>query len=114
MFLAEDKLCHCLLHVGDNTESVEYCSAALKRHNEPRILCDRAENYIAMDMLDDAQQDYAKVTYLFNKLRMIKMLICKFECRPLNLTMASKEQRKEFKKFKSFKNKRKSATTTRF
>lgn len=61
MYLAEDKLCHCLLQLGENDESLEFCTAALNRHSEPRLLCDRAENYIALDMLDEAQKDYAKV-----------------------------------------------------
>lgn len=60
LYLAEDKLCHCHLQLGQHQESVEFCSAALTRHSEPRILCDRAENYIAMDMLDEAQSDYSK------------------------------------------------------
>lgn len=62
LFLAEDKLCHCYLHLDEHAESLEFCSSALARHAEPRILCDRAEDYIALDMLDEAQQDYAKVT----------------------------------------------------
>jgi len=60
MFVAEDKLCHCLLQQGEFTSSLEYCTAALEKHTEARILCDRAEDYIALDMLDEAQQDYAK------------------------------------------------------
>ncbi|EFX71969.1 hypothetical protein DAPPUDRAFT_308628 [Daphnia pulex] len=60
LFLAEDKLCHCHLQLGEHSESLEFCSSALARHTEPRILCDRAEDYIALDMLDEAQQDYAK------------------------------------------------------
>lgn len=60
MYIAEDKLCHCLLQLGEFSTSLEYCTAALQKHAEPRILCDRAENYIGLDMLDDAQQDYAK------------------------------------------------------
>ncbi len=63
LFLAEDKLCHCHLQLGEHSESLEFCSSALARHTEPRILCDRAEDYIALDMLDEAQQDYAKVNY---------------------------------------------------
>jgi len=60
MFVAEDKLCHCLLQLGEFSTSLDYCSAALEKHIEPRILCDRAEDYIALDILDEAQQDYAK------------------------------------------------------
>lgn len=61
LFVAEDKLCHCYLHLGEYSQSLEYCSLALSRHVEPRILCDRAEDQIALDMLDEAQQDYSKV-----------------------------------------------------
>jgi len=60
MFVAEDKLCHCLLQQGEFASSLEYCNVALEKHMEPRILCDRAEDYIALDMLDEAQHDYAK------------------------------------------------------
>nr|SVE88827.1 EOG090X0B66 [Daphnia sinensis] len=45
---------------GEHSESLEFCSLALARHAEPRILCDRAEDYIALDMLDEAQHDYSK------------------------------------------------------
>ncbi len=61
VFQANDKLCHCLLHAGEHAASVEHCTAALAIHQEPRLLCDRAEDYIALDMYDQAQQDYAKV-----------------------------------------------------
>ena len=61
MYIAEDKLCHCFLKLDQQQEALPFCSAALGRHQEPRILCDRAEVYIALDMLDEAQQDYAKV-----------------------------------------------------
>lgn len=64
MFQAEDKLCHCLLQLGDHEKSIEHCSAALKTRTEVRILCDRAEAYIGLDMLDEAQQDYSKVRFL--------------------------------------------------
>jgi len=60
LYQANDKLCHCHLQTGDHSSSLEHCTAALKQHEEPRILCDRAEVHIALDMLDEAQQDYAK------------------------------------------------------
>ena len=60
--MAEDKLCHCLLQQGEYASSLEYCTAALEKHTEARILCDRAEDHIGLDMLDEAQSDYAKVT----------------------------------------------------
>jgi len=60
MFVAEDKLCHCLLQQGEYASSLEYCTAALEKHTEARILCDRAEDHIGLDMLDEAQSDYAK------------------------------------------------------
>ena len=61
MYLAEDKLCHCFLQLGEHESGLEHCNAALNKHMEPRILCDRAEIYISLDMLDEAQHDYAKV-----------------------------------------------------
>lgn len=64
VFQANDKLCHCLLHAGEHAASVEHCTAALAIHQEPRLLCDRAEDYIALDMYDQAQQDYAKALEL--------------------------------------------------
>ena len=67
MFIAEDKLCHCHLKLDQQQEALPYCSAALARHEEPRILCDRAEVHITLDMLDEAQQDYAKVNSLADK-----------------------------------------------
>ena len=64
LFIANDKLCHCYLQLGEHSESLDFCTAALAQHVEPRILCDRAEDHIALDMLDEAQQDYAKVTII--------------------------------------------------
>ena len=61
LFLAEDKLCHCYLKLDQQQDALPYCTAALRHHEEPRILCDRAEVHIALDMLDEAQQDYSKV-----------------------------------------------------
>lgn len=60
-YLAEDKLCHCHVQLNEHQEALEFCSAAIRRHEEPRILCDRAEAYIGLDMLDEAQADYSKV-----------------------------------------------------
>ncbi len=53
-FHGHDRLCHCQLKGGDATEARRACSEALKaRPEEPRILCDRAEAYLAEDMYDE-------------------------------------------------------------
>jgi len=53
-FHGYDRLCHCQLKGGDIAEARKACSEALKiRPDEPRILCDRAEAYLAEDMFDE-------------------------------------------------------------
>ncbi len=53
-FHGHDRLCHCQLKGGDAAEARKACSEALAtRPDEPRILCDRAEAYLAEDMFDE-------------------------------------------------------------
>lgn len=53
-FHGYDKLCHCQLQDGsDMQETRTACNSALKIREEPRILCDRAEAYLAEDMFDE-------------------------------------------------------------
>ena len=41
---------------GDISDARKSCSAALKvRPDEPRILCDRAEAYLAEDLFDEVR-----------------------------------------------------------
>merc|ERR1712223_2204537 len=70
-FLGYDKLCHCHLKAGnDLTEGIKLCDAAVRIKEEPRILCDRAEAYLAEEMYDEAVNDYRRALELdenFNK-----------------------------------------------
>jgi len=70
-FHGYDKLCHCYLKAGnDLTEGIKLCDAAVRIKEEPRILCDRAEAYLAEEMYDEAVNDYRRALELdenFNK-----------------------------------------------
>ena len=44
--------------------SRQNCDAALRIHEEPRILCDRAEAYLAEEMYDEAVNDYRRALEL--------------------------------------------------
>ncbi|XP_059081547.1 dnaJ homolog subfamily C member 3-like [Tigriopus californicus] len=63
-FHAHDRLCHCQLKGGDTSEAQKACSEALKVREEPRLYCDRAEAFLAEDMLDEAVSDYRKALEL--------------------------------------------------
>jgi len=64
-FHGYDKQCHCQLQEGsDATETRKSCDEALRITEEPRILCDRAEAYLAEDMFDEAVNDYRRALEL--------------------------------------------------
>lgn len=52
-FQAYDKLCQCYQKDDQIAESLQSCQDALDIHMDARILCDRAEVYIASSMFDD-------------------------------------------------------------
>ena len=53
-FHGYDKLCRCHLESGDTSEAKKQCTEALEiRDDEARILCDRAEAYLAEDMFEE-------------------------------------------------------------
>jgi DnaJ family protein C protein 3 len=52
------------LQGNDPTESRSSCDAALKIKEEPRILCDRAEAFLAEDMYEEAVNDYRRALEL--------------------------------------------------
>lgn len=52
-FQAYDKLCHCYQKDDQISESLRSCEEALEIHLDARILCDRAEVYIANSMFDE-------------------------------------------------------------
>ena len=55
-FHGYDKLCHCHLQEGvDLDQSMKACDSALRIQEEPRILCDRAEAYLAEEMYDEVK-----------------------------------------------------------
>lgn len=54
-FQAHDKLCQCYLKDDQISESLRSCQDALDIHMDARILCDRAEVYIASSMFDDGK-----------------------------------------------------------
>ena len=49
---------------SDATETRKACDEALRITEEPRILCDRAEAYLAEDMFDEAVNDYRRALEL--------------------------------------------------
>lgn len=53
VFTAKRKLCHCLLHNHQFSESLQYCQEALQIKQDPDIYCDKADVYIATDMFDE-------------------------------------------------------------
>ncbi|KAJ1523681.1 hypothetical protein ONE63_001521 [Megalurothrips usitatus] len=59
-FQAFDKLCQCYQKDDQISESLRSCQDALDIHMDARILCDRAEVYIASGMFDEAVRDYHK------------------------------------------------------
>lgn len=59
-FQAFDKLCQCYQKDDQVSESLRSCQDALEIHQDPRVLCDRAEVYIASGMFDEALRDYHK------------------------------------------------------
>lgn len=60
-FHGYDKLCHCRLKEGSDLASArEACGEALRTREEPRILCDRAEAYLAEDMFDEVSTFFDK------------------------------------------------------
>merc|ERR1719232_1600408 len=64
-FHGYDKLCHCHLQEGvDLDQSMKACDSALRIQEEPRILCDRAEAYLAEEMYDEAVNDYRRALEL--------------------------------------------------
>merc|ERR1719219_287966 len=64
-FHGYDKQCHCQLQEGsDATETRKSCDEALRITEEPRILCDRAEAYLAEEMYDEAVNDYRRALEL--------------------------------------------------
>merc|ERR1711935_263377 len=64
-FHGYDKLCNCHLQDGfDVDQSMQSCDAALRIREEPRILCDRAEAYLAEEMYDEAVNDYRRALEL--------------------------------------------------
>merc|ERR1719195_1629821 len=64
-FHGYDKLCNCHLQEGfDLDQSRQSCDAALRIREEPRILCDRAEAYLAEEMYDEAVNDYRRALEL--------------------------------------------------
>jgi len=48
----------------DLDQSRQSCDAALRIREEPRILCDRAEAYLAEEMYDEAVNDYRRALEL--------------------------------------------------
>merc|ERR1719219_2505182 len=64
-FHGYEKLCNCHLQDGlDVDQSRQACDAALRIREEPKILCDRAEAYLAEEMYDEAVNDYRRALEL--------------------------------------------------
>lgn len=60
-FHGHDRLCHCLVNGRSEAKLArKSCDEALRIHEEPRILCDRAEAYLVDEMYDEAVNDYRR------------------------------------------------------
>ncbi|XP_026466297.1 dnaJ homolog subfamily C member 3-like isoform X1 [Ctenocephalides felis] len=58
IFNAKKLLCSCYVKDEQYTVAIGTCRAALEIHQDPSIMCDRADAYIGTEMYDDAIHDY--------------------------------------------------------
>ncbi|KAK2704111.1 dnaJ homolog subfamily C member 3-like [Artemia franciscana] len=58
-FEAEEKLCQCSLAVGDSKGAIDSCTKAIEIERWPKLFCNRAEAYIAENLLEKAANDYS-------------------------------------------------------
>lgn len=58
VFNAKQLLCTCHVKHESFMEAVTVCREALELHQDPNVLCDRAEAYLGTEMYDDAIHDY--------------------------------------------------------
>jgi DnaJ family protein C protein 3 len=65
-FHAFDRLCHCNLKGGEAAEARKACTDAIDIQEEPRIYCDRAEAYLAEDMLDEVTRPKTALLHPLN------------------------------------------------
>ncbi|CAH0723033.1 unnamed protein product, partial [Brenthis ino] len=64
VFEARRWLCSCYAKEELHTEALAACGAALALRRDARVLCDRADALLALDMFDDAIQSYKQALEL--------------------------------------------------
>lgn len=69
IFIGQEKLCQCLLHMDQLTQAVQACSEALKISKTAELLCDRAEAYLNSEMFEEAIRDYHEAQELNPRLQ---------------------------------------------
>ncbi|KPJ09977.1 DnaJ-like subfamily C member 3 [Papilio machaon] len=72
VFEANRWLCHCYSKDEQYTEAVGACGAALALQKEARVLCDRADALLGLEMYDDAIQSYKQALELEEGLQRAK------------------------------------------
>ncbi|XP_045542322.1 dnaJ homolog subfamily C member 3 [Papilio machaon] len=72
VFEANRWLCHCYSKDEQYTEAVAACGAALALQKEARVLCDRADALLGLEMYDDAIQSYKQALELEEGLQRAK------------------------------------------
>lgn len=64
VFEARRWLCHCTVKNEDYTEALPHCAAALEIQHDARVLCDKADALVGLDMFDDAIRVYKEALEL--------------------------------------------------
>ena len=57
-FRALDKLCQCYPKIGQSSQGIEMCTAALSIEEHPRVFCDRADAHLDEENFEDAIADF--------------------------------------------------------
>ncbi|CAG9782650.1 unnamed protein product [Diatraea saccharalis] len=72
VFEARKWLCSCSVKDEQFTEALAECGAALQLQRDARVLCDRADALLGLDMFDDAIQSYKEALELEEGLQRAK------------------------------------------
>ncbi|KAJ6633044.1 DnaJ like subfamily C member 3 [Pseudolycoriella hygida] len=72
IFSANQLLCTCYRKDEEYTKAISKCGDAIKLHNDPSVLCDRAEAYLETEMFDDAIKDFQAAIEIDESLKRAK------------------------------------------
>lgn len=72
VFEARKWLCSCLSKDEQHTEALAACGSALELQRDARVLCDRADALLGLDMFDDAIQSFKEALELEEGLQRAK------------------------------------------